>query len=167
MFEKIRKRIDCIKYTLDHRKALQRLANEKGYSFPFHDLDKVFLYPFLGKHYTQILHRAWSRHHYRNGDIKDKVQAAFDWESARFTTPDKPLDAFFMTMRPYLRSLEDAMSYFIALCRKISTAQHDESSRYWKDQYKADLLEHQRKEQEYLKIGVELNERWKALKSAQ
>ena len=80
---------------------------------------------------------------------------------------DKPLDAFFMTMRPYLRSLEDAMSYFIALCRKISTAQHDESSRYWKDQYKADLLEHQRKEQEYLKIGVELNERWKALKSAQ
>ncbi|MBP3836612.1 MAG: hypothetical protein J6E31_05930, partial [Pyramidobacter sp.] len=78
-----------------------------------------------------------------------------------------PLDAFFMTMRPYLRSLEDAMSYFIALCRKINTAQHDESSRYWKDQYKADLLEHQRKEQEYLKIGVELNERWKALKSAQ
>ena len=94
MFEIIRKRIEYVKYTLDHRKALQRLAKEKGYSFPFHDLDKVFLYPFLGKHYTQILHRTWSRHHYRNGDIKDKVQAAFDWESARFTKADKPLDAF-------------------------------------------------------------------------
>lgn len=36
----------------------------------------------------------WSRHHYRNGDIKNKIEAAFDWECARFTKPDKPLDAY-------------------------------------------------------------------------
>ena len=99
--------------------------------------------------------------------LLDQVKAMLEEVRELKLDADKPLDAFFMTMRPYLRSLEDAMSYFIALCRKINTAQHDESSRYWKDQYKADLLEHQRKEQEYLKIGVELNEKWKALKGAQ
>ena len=94
MFKIIKYRIDLIKYTLAHRKALQKIAKEHGYSYPFHDLDKIFLYPILGKHYTQLIHRAWSSHHYRNLDIKDKVQAAFDWECARFTKPDKPLDAY-------------------------------------------------------------------------
>lgn len=27
-------------------------------------------------------------------DIKNKIEAAIDWESARFTKPDKPLDAY-------------------------------------------------------------------------
>ena len=93
MFKLIKYRIDLIKYTLDHRRALQKIAKSLGYSFPFHDLDKVVMYLFLGKRLTQKIHRAWSNHHYRNGDIKDKVQAALDWESARFTKPDKPLDA--------------------------------------------------------------------------
>jgi len=79
MFKVLKYRISLIKYTLEHRNALQKLAKKHGYSFPLHDLDKVILYLFLGKHYTQVLHRYWSSHHYRNGDIKDKVQAAFDW----------------------------------------------------------------------------------------
>lgn len=89
-----KERIDCVIYTLKHRKALNELAKAHGYHFPFHDLDKVFLYPILGKKLTHKLHRMWSRHHYRNGDIKNKIEAAFDWECARFTKPDKPLDAF-------------------------------------------------------------------------
>lgn len=93
MLKLIKYRIDLIKYTLDHRRALQKIAKSLGYSFPFHDLDKVVMYLFLGKRLTQKIHRAWSSHHYRNGDIKDKIQAALDWESARFTKPDKPLDA--------------------------------------------------------------------------
>lgn len=79
---------------MEHRKMVQKLAKEKGYSFPLHDLDKVFLYLFLGKKLTHNLHRFWSRHHLHNGDIKNKIEAAFDWESARYTKPDKPLDAF-------------------------------------------------------------------------
>ena len=27
-------------------------------------------------------------------DIKNKIEAAIDWESARFTKPEKPLDAY-------------------------------------------------------------------------
>ena len=53
----IKYRIDLVKYTWEHRKMVQKLAKEKGYSFPFHDLDKVFLYPILGKKFTHNLHR--------------------------------------------------------------------------------------------------------------
>lgn len=96
MIKTLKSRIALIKYTLDHHRALQKLAKEKGFSFPFHDLDKVPMYILLGKRLTQVLHRAWSNHHYHRstGDIKDKVQAALDWECARFTKPDKPLDAY-------------------------------------------------------------------------
>lgn len=31
------KRIDDIKYVIKHRKEVQRIAKEKGLSFPFHD----------------------------------------------------------------------------------------------------------------------------------
>lgn len=94
LFEIVKERMRYVQYTVQHRAALQRIAKSKGFSFPFHDLDKVILYPIVGIHITKKLHRWWSSHHYRNGDIKDKVQAAFDWESARFTKPDKPLDAY-------------------------------------------------------------------------
>lgn len=90
----IKYRLDLVKYTWEHRKMVQKLAKEKGYSFPLHDLDKVILYPILGKKLTHNLHRFWSGHHLHNGDIKNKIEAAFDWESARYTKPDKPLDAF-------------------------------------------------------------------------
>ena len=94
MFQTIKERFDCVVYTLRHRKALNELAKNFGYSFPFHDLDKVILYPILGKKLTHSLHRKFSGHHYHNGDIKNKVEAMFDWECARYTKPDKPLDAF-------------------------------------------------------------------------
>ena len=94
IIKEIKNRIDCIVYTVRHRRMVNKLAKGFGYSFPFHDLDKVFLYMFLGKELTHNLHRSWSRHHYRNGDIENKVEAMFDWESARYTKPDKPLDAY-------------------------------------------------------------------------
>lgn len=89
-----KERIDCVKYTWAHHKALNRLALYKGFYFPFHDLDKIILYPLLGKKLTHKIHRAWSGHHYHNGDIKNKFEAALDWECARRTKPDKPLDAY-------------------------------------------------------------------------
>lgn len=90
----IKERFAYVMYTLRHYVALNRLAVKHGYLFPLHDIDKIFLYPFLGKRLTHKLHRAVSSHHYRNGNITNKVEAAFDWESARFTKPDKPLDAY-------------------------------------------------------------------------
>ncbi len=92
--KEIKTRIDSVIYTLRHYKMVNKLAKEHGCSFPFHDLDKVFLYPILGKKLTQKYHRRWSKHHFHDGDIENKVEAMFDWESARYTKPDKPLDAY-------------------------------------------------------------------------
>ncbi len=94
ILEELKSRFKYVQYTIKHRKALNELAKTKGYSFPLHDLDKVILYPILGKTITHNLHRKLSNHHYHNGDIKNKIEAAFDWECARFTKPDKPLDAY-------------------------------------------------------------------------
>lgn len=91
-------KIEAIKYTMAHRKCLNKIAKSKGYYFPFHDLDKIFLYIFFGKKITGKLHRLYSKHHERmiNGklDIRNKIEAIFDWESCRFTKKDKPMTAY-------------------------------------------------------------------------
>jgi hypothetical protein len=99
--------------TRKHRKEVQRIAKEKGYSFPFHDFIKMINILIFGDKIATKLHRALSSHHdqvvgevYRYDDqgkkvhlryirdIENKVEAAIDWESARFTKPDKPLTAY-------------------------------------------------------------------------
>lgn len=99
--------------TRKHRKEVQRIAKEKGYSFPFHDFIKMINILIFGDKIATELHRAFSSHHdqvvgevYRYDDqgkkvhlryirdIENKVEAAIDWESARFTKPDKPLTAY-------------------------------------------------------------------------
>ena len=88
-------RLQAIKYTIEHRKALNSIAKKHGFYYPFHDLDKLFLYVIFGKKITGKIHRLYSRHHERINkatgklDIKNKFEAAFDWESSRFTKPDK------------------------------------------------------------------------------
>lgn len=101
MLNEIKTRFNCIIYTIRHRRALNQLAKQYGYYFPLHDLDKVLLYMFLGKKLTHKLHRKWSNHHYKNGDIKNKIEAMFDWECAIYTKPDKPLDAYDTWMKYY------------------------------------------------------------------
>lgn len=98
--------------TRKHRKEVQRIAKEKGYSFPFHDFIKMINILIFGDKIATKLHRAFSSHHdqivgevykYENGkkvhlryvrDIENKVEAAIDWESARFTKPEKQLTAY-------------------------------------------------------------------------
>ena len=97
-------RLQAIKYTLAHRKALNDLAIKHGYYYPFHDVDKLFLYVIFGKKITGKIHRLYSKHHehvyaYDSNfkpvlNIRDKYQAAFDWESSRFTKKDKQMTAY-------------------------------------------------------------------------
>lgn len=94
-----------IKNIMRHRKVLQRIAKEKGYSFPFHDFVKMINVFIFGDKIATKLHRKFSKHHdhkYKapdllagvHRDIPNKVEAAIDWESARFTKPEKPLNAY-------------------------------------------------------------------------
>ena len=110
-------RITEIKNIQRHRKEVQRIAKEKGYSFPFHDFWKMVNVFLFGDKIATKLHRKFSNHHARmryiriiyyeglKADIyskkqpyerfiKNKVEAAIGWESARFTKPDKPLNAY-------------------------------------------------------------------------
>ena len=103
------KRIDDIKKVVQHRKEVQRIAKEKGLSFPFHDFIKMINIALFGDYIATKLHRAFSGHHahlYSDGieiyrDITNKEEAAIDWESARFTKPEKPLDAYDTWLKYY------------------------------------------------------------------
>ena len=111
----LKNRIIEIKNIQKHRKEVQRTAKEKGLSFPFHDFVKMINVFIFGDKIATKLHRKFSNHHAHmskiriyytdypknyskvlpNGRfIKNKEEAAIDWESARFTKPNKPLDAY-------------------------------------------------------------------------
>lgn len=99
------KRLEEVKNIARHRKMVQKLAREKGYSFPFHDFVKMVNVLLFGDRIATKLHRRFSNHHERNGDIKNKIEAVFDWESARFTKPEKPLNAF-QTWKKYYSHID-------------------------------------------------------------
>lgn len=92
-------RFNSLAYTVRHRKAFRQVEKElfgrvslRGY---LHDLDKVFLYPILGKKRTQKIHQRHAHHHLARAHTRaDFEEMVVDWECARFTKPDKPLNAY-------------------------------------------------------------------------
>jgi len=100
-----------ILYSWKHRKAFVKLEKEllgkntlRGY---LHDVDKIILYHFLPTEFVHTCHQWWSKHHeHRAKTHDDFVQMAIDWECARFTKPDKPLDAY-DTLYKFYPHMED------------------------------------------------------------
>lgn len=92
-------RIAHIKYTWKHKKAFLQTEKQllgkntiRGY---LHDVDKLFLYLFLDARTAHQLHRKYSKHHtIKATTTKDYIQMIIDWECARYTKPDKPLNAY-------------------------------------------------------------------------
>lgn len=92
-----------IEYTYKHRKVVMLLA-QKYFSdnkellerIEYHDLDKLFMYLFYDKKTSSKIHRNLSSHHDNEleKDYLDYVEMILDWESARYTKPDKPLNAY-------------------------------------------------------------------------
>lgn len=96
-------------YTIKHRKAIRniyfslpknkRLCNK--FRIYTHDLDKLFLYIFakifmIDYKTIQLFHRKNRKHHdecLKHKSEADYFEMILDWESARFTKPDKPLNA--------------------------------------------------------------------------
>lgn len=110
MIMSMKERINQIKYTLDHRKAFLKVEKQltghntlRGY---LHDLDKVFLKLFLSNKTVHNIHRSCSRHHLKAHTHEDYVQMVIDWECARITKPDKPLNAR-DTLYKYYKNLSD------------------------------------------------------------
>lgn len=95
----IKKLKEKLKYNIDHRREVVRLEKQllgkNSILTRIHDLDKfvmmVLLFP---DEWVSKIHRIYSWHH-----VKNKIgwfrlsEAILDWESARFTKPDKLLNA--------------------------------------------------------------------------
>ena len=62
----------------------------------FHDLDNLYMYLFYNKKDVSNVHRQLSSHHDNSIEKTDAdyVEMVLDWESARYTKPDKPLNAY-------------------------------------------------------------------------
>lgn len=89
---------DRIIYTLKHRKAFRQVEKQLlGYNTVrslFHDLDKVILYCFFDYKIVHNFHRKYMKHHAAKAHShSDYVQMVIDWECARYTKSDKPLNA--------------------------------------------------------------------------
>lgn len=111
MINEIKNRVKCIRYTLRHRVAFRVVERElcgkvslRGY---MHDLDKVVLYVIFGKKLASKIHRRYARHHERSAKTyEDYLEMVIDWECARYTKPDKPLNAY-DTLYKYYPHLEE------------------------------------------------------------
>lgn len=110
------KNIDKLLYTYKHRKIVLMLA-KKYYNnkelldqLEKHDLDKMFLLLLFDKKLLKGIHRSISNHH--DNDLPktelDYVEMILDWESARYTKEDKPLNAY-DTLVKYYPHLENEL----------------------------------------------------------
>jgi len=58
----------------------------------FHDMEKLILIIILGDNLATKIHRKLAGHHIISSQ-KELAEAVLDWEVARITKPDKPLNA--------------------------------------------------------------------------
>ena len=111
------KNLEHIKYTYKHRKIVIKLGEkyfpdnqELMTKLRYHDLDKLFLYLFYDKKDVSRLHRDLTSHHENNlhKNKLDYIEMVLDWESARYTKPDKPLNAY-DTLINYYQGMESVI----------------------------------------------------------
>lgn len=97
-------------YTYKHRKVMLMLANkyiknsdEIIKQIEDHDLDKLFMYLFYDKELVKEFHENNSNHHDndRKKTYNDYIEMVLDFESARYTKNDKPLNAYDTILKYY------------------------------------------------------------------
>ena len=104
IFDNISTSYAHIPYTWKHKMAMIKLEKQfTGKVTPrilFHDTNKLFsfiLFPFLTPDQHEALHQKFSKHHHYDdiANLTDAVreEIVLDWESARYTKPDKPRTA--------------------------------------------------------------------------
>lgn len=108
-------------YTIEHKIAFMNVYTYimGGYDLVelTHDTDKLVLYSMYSKNEASSLHRKHSMHHLPNSLVSSSniVDTIIDFECARFTKEDKPLNAYntiksyypqhYDILKPYLMEL--------------------------------------------------------------
>lgn len=103
------KNFEQLLYTYKHRKVVELLAKKFHCNKEFlellkkHDLDKMYLLLFYDKKNIEPVHRELATHHDNSIEKNsyDYIEMVLDWESARYTKPDKPLNAYDTLYRFY------------------------------------------------------------------
>ena len=104
-------RVQLCLYTLKHKGAFLQVEKQfrgkntlNGY---LHDVDKLLMYLFcfwMNPERIHQIHTAHNRHHVKNNlkkSMDDLLDTVIDWECARITKPDKPLNAYDTLMKYY------------------------------------------------------------------
>lgn len=115
-----------IKYTLKHWVAYQQTAIKLKVWHPrhlLHDLDKIYLYLKYDKKEVQRRHRKSRRHHVTCYKGVNYLDAVIDWECARFTKPDKPLNAQ-QTLEKYYSEHSDKV---IPILKQLNLFNHEKN----------------------------------------
>ena len=122
------KNFEHIKYTFKHRKIVMLLA-EKYFGnnqelldqVKAHDLDKMYMYLFYDKKDASNIHRDKTVHHENELEKTelDYIEMVLDWESARYTKPDKPLNAY-DTLVNYYPQMTDVI---LPILKKLGIAE--------------------------------------------
>ena len=128
MLKHRKENIEAIRYTQAHRKAYKKIEKEllghNTWRSYVHDLDKVILYNFLPFEKVKKFHRSTARHHENRvrKTKNDYIDMIIDWECARFTKPDKPLNAY-DTLYKFYPNLEKEI---LPLLKKYNLDYHTE-----------------------------------------
>lgn len=107
-----------IPYTLKHYFMVMKLQKQYlgYYKYWFHDMDKLVMYifiPWIGTHKIQKIHKKYAKHHLIKGKKNMRFdEAILDWESARFTKPDKPMTAYQTYLHKFTDFKDDLIPFF-------------------------------------------------------
>lgn len=127
MLKHRKENIGAIKYTKAHRKAYKKVEKEllghNTWRSLLHDLDKVILYNIWPHKKVKEFHRSTARHHVENKIKKtrnDYIDMIIDWECARYTKPDKPLNAYDTLYKWY----PDLEKQILPILEELNIAHH-------------------------------------------
>mgnify|MGYP004425357977 FL=1 len=130
MLKHRKENLNAINYTKAHRKSYKnvekQLLGHNTWRSLVHDLDKVILYNFLPFEKVKNFHRKTARHHKNNlkKNRNDYIDMIIDWECARFTKPDKPLNAY-DTLYKFYPEFEDKI---LPILKEFKLDHHTQSN---------------------------------------
>lgn len=108
--------INDLTYIIKHKVIIYQIWKKEItkvslYRVIMHDTEKLFLCLLIGDKYATKIHRKYARHHNLKS-FKDFSEAYLDFASARFTKPDKPLDAIETCEKYYPHLLNQAIEHY-------------------------------------------------------
>jgi hypothetical protein len=116
----------AIRYLIDKLIKDEDLKKEMMKRADAHDMDKLIMYQITSKEEASKIHKEIAAHHMTNNVPKtyfDKLEAILDYESAGYTKPDKPYNAYDTINRFKAKGLfVDRCNELLKICEEFDLA---------------------------------------------